>query len=149
MCLHLRRIRLSVPSGEGIWMLLRFAAAFAVLAIGLVGSFDRADAQGYPYVRSPYPPPPPGLERQYEVVPADDAEESIVMLPDPRGGAMIPARRQDTYVPPPPGFIDPEPAPYGHMPGRSAIQRGELPPPGVAAVPVAPIPAAPGVSAVP
>lgn len=121
-------------------MLLRFAAAFAVLAIGLACSTGRADAQGYPYVYrdGPYGPPPP----PYQIIPDDgDDEESVVVVPDRRGRVIYPVR-PDRYVPPSPHFVYPdqdEPAPYGHMPSPgSAIQRGELPPPGVQAVPGAP-----------
>jgi lipoprotein-anchoring transpeptidase ErfK/SrfK len=119
-------------------MLLRLAAAFAVLAIGLAGSNERADAQGYPYVYrgGPDGPPPPYIAP----VDPDDDEESIVMVPDRRGG-FIPVR-PERYQPPPPRFVYPEQeeaAPYGHMPGRgSGIERSELPPPGVQVVPALP-----------
>jgi lipoprotein-anchoring transpeptidase ErfK/SrfK len=98
-------------------MLLRVAAAACVvLAMGLAASSERAAAQGYPVFRGPPSP--------YDYVPGDDeAEESVVMIPGARGYPAGP----DGYVPPQPGFIYPDqPAgPYG-----SAIQRGELPPPG-------------------
>jgi hypothetical protein len=110
-------------------MFLRFAAAFAVLAIGLACWSERADAQGYPYVYRSLPPGPPP---PFEIVPdIDDDEESVGMVPDARTGLPYPAR-PERYVPPAPGFVYQdrlEPAPYGHMPGRdSAIRRGELPP---------------------
>ena len=127
-------------------MFLRFAAAFAVSAIALIaGATDPADAQGYPYVRGPYPPPPQDVVRPHEIIP-DDEEESIVMIPEPRGRTVYRVRPEG-YVPPPPQFVYPEvdePAAYGHIPGRGAvIQRGELPSPGVALPPPVPIPAAP------
>ena len=114
-------------------MLLRFAAALSLLAIGLAGPTERAAAQGsqgYPYVRGGNGLPPGAV-----VVPdEDDEEESIVMVPEARRGLPYPPQ-QDRYVPQAPGFIypdreEPQP-PYGHMPGRgSAITRGELPPVG-------------------
>ena len=111
-------------------MLLRFAAACAVLAIGLACSSERADAQGYPYVYRNVPagPPPP----PYEILPdIGDDEGFVVMVPDTRPGFPYPVR-PERYVPRAPGFVSPdrvEPAPYGHMPGRDpAIRRGELPP---------------------
>ena len=112
-------------------MLLRFAAALSLLAIGLAGPTERAAAQGsqgYPYVRGGNGLPPGAV-----VVPdEDDEEESIVMVPEARRGLPYPPQ-QDRYVPQAPGFIypdreEPQP-PYGHMPSRgSAITRGELPP---------------------
>jgi lipoprotein-anchoring transpeptidase ErfK/SrfK len=109
-------------------MFLRFAAACAVLAIGLACSLDRADAQGYPYVYRNVPPGPP----PHEIVPDIDNDEGpVVLVPDTRPGFPYPAR-PERYAPPAPGFVYPEraePAPYGHMPGRDpAIRRGELPP---------------------
>ena len=109
-------------------MLLRFATACAVLAIGFACPLDRADAQGYPYVYRNVPPGP----LPYEIVPdIDDVEEPVVLVPDPRPGFPYPVR-PERYAPQPPGFVYPEraePAPYGHMPGREpAIRRGELPP---------------------
>jgi lipoprotein-anchoring transpeptidase ErfK/SrfK len=116
-------------------MFLRFAAASAVVAMGLIASLDHAAAQGYPYVR-PFGQAP----QSQQVVPAepdDEAEESVVMVPG-RPGLPYP-EGADPYAPPAPGFIYPErpdPAPYGHMPGRdSAVQRGDLPPPGLQAAP--------------
>jgi lipoprotein-anchoring transpeptidase ErfK/SrfK len=107
-------------------MFLRIAAACAVLAIGLVCSSERADAQGYPYVYrgASQPPAPP-----YAIVPDQDDEEDVVMVPEARPGLPYPEQR-DRYIPSAPGFVPPaEPAPYGHMPGTSRdIQRGELPP---------------------
>ncbi len=108
-------------------MFLRFAAAAcAVLAIGLACSSERAAAQGYPYVYRGAPPAPPP---PYAIVPGEDEEEAVVMVPETRPGLPYPDQR-DRYVPAAPGFVYPEePAPYGHMPSRDrAIQRGELPP---------------------
>jgi lipoprotein-anchoring transpeptidase ErfK/SrfK len=113
-------------------MFLRFSMAFAVLAVGLACSPESADAQGsqgYPYVYRGAPPPP---AQMVPIDPEDDDEESIVMVPDARGGLPYPPR-SDRYVPSAPGFIYPdrdEPVPpSGHMQGRgSVIQRGELPP---------------------
>jgi lipoprotein-anchoring transpeptidase ErfK/SrfK len=107
-------------------MFLRFAAAAcAVAAVGLAGSPDHADAQGYPYVYRGAPPTP----APYTLAPNDDEEESVVMVPEVHPGLPYPAGR-DRYVPAAPGFVYPEESsPYGHMPSRdSAIQRGELPP---------------------
>ena len=70
-------------------MFLRFAAAFAVSAMGFLSLSASAAAQGYPYFR-PFSP--------VEAVPeAEETDESVVMIPG-APGLPYPAGR-DRYVP--------------------------------------------------
>jgi lipoprotein-anchoring transpeptidase ErfK/SrfK len=127
-------------------MFLRPAAVSAMFLIGLAFSTGPAAAQYYPYPERPAP---------YRILPPMDIddEDGPVMIPPPYQQAPPPESRQldargrptlpypvdeETYVPPPPGFIYPDrdaapgpapfgqPAPFGHMPGAE-IQRAPLP----------------------
>jgi len=127
-------------------MLVRLAAAFAMLLMGFAFTIGRAAAQYYPPYPDRYVPPP-----TYQSLPpvVFDDEDEAVISPPYRQGAPLPLNRQpdarsgrqalpyptdeETYVALPPGFIFPDrdrapaPAPFGHIPGEE-IQRGDVGP---------------------